>query len=195
LFDDSTHAYPHNIFPGLPNISTWGSHSHFVEVKYMTKGPIEKNVVCSNSLLCFLPYNSSPPYLCFPFFSRWYTYNKSRIKCGFCIFIIVGKVINIRPFSVTIEVCSLVSLGVGPLYIISFWLSYSQFEFLYFGCINGIHNISWIVCGWGSPWGFRNNIKSPYACRSLNGFCDVFIVLCLAFELLVLYNVPSLGIL
>jgi hypothetical protein len=92
--------------------------------------------------LCAFCLNSSPPRLCFPFLGRWYTYKKSCIKCGSYVFTIVGKVIDIRSFSAISKVCSLVSLGVGPSYIISFWLFYSQFKFFYFGCIDGIH----IIC-------------------------------------------------
>ncbi len=44
-------------------------------------------------------------------------HDRSRIKCGSYVFTITGKIINIKYFSVAIEVCSLVSLGVGPLYI------------------------------------------------------------------------------
>jgi hypothetical protein len=131
---------------------TWGSHSHFVGIRYIIRGPIRRNVVCSNSLSHSLPYNNSPPYLCFPLFGGWYTYNKSCIRCGFCVFMITGGIINIRFFNVTSKVWSLVSLGVGPLYITSSWFSYSQFGFSYFGCTSGIHIICWIVYGWSFPW-------------------------------------------
>ncbi len=58
--------------------STWGSHSHFVKVKYMTGGPIGRNVVYFSSPLCFLSYNSSSPYLCFPFVGN----DRSHIRCN-----------------------------------------------------------------------------------------------------------------
>jgi len=103
-------------FPGL---LTWGFYSHFVVVKYMKRGPIGRNVVCSSSLSCSSPYSNSPFYLCFPFLGGWYTYSTSYIICGFCIFRIVKSVISIRSFSVANEMCSLVSLGVKPFYIIS----------------------------------------------------------------------------
>jgi hypothetical protein len=44
-------------------------------------GPIGRSVVCFGSFSCFLFYNTSPLYLCFPFVSRWYTYSKFYIKC------------------------------------------------------------------------------------------------------------------
>jgi hypothetical protein len=52
LFDDSMHAHPHYIFL---RFSTWGSHNHFIGIKYTTKGCIGRNVVCSSS-----PLRSSP---------------------------------------------------------------------------------------------------------------------------------------
>jgi hypothetical protein len=133
-------------------------HYHFVKVRYTIGGPIRKNMVCFCSLLCFLPYSSNPPYLCFPFLGRWYTYNRSRIICGSCVFTIVGRIINIRAFNVTSEVCNLVSSWVGPLYITSSWLFYTQFGFSYFGRIGGMHIICWIVCGQGPPWGSWDDI-------------------------------------
>jgi hypothetical protein len=125
--------------------STWGFHIHFVEIKYMTRGPIGRSVVCFGSFSHFLPYIKNPPYLCFPFFSKWYTYSKSQIKCGFYVFTIAIGVISINTLSAISEVCSLVSLGVGPLCITSSWLFYFQFEFSYFGRTSGIHIIRWVV--------------------------------------------------
>jgi hypothetical protein len=128
------HAHPTIYFLGF---STWGFHNHFVRVKYMTRGPIGRNVYFG-SLQCFSFYNNIPPYLCFPFIGRRYTYNKSHIRCGFCFFTIVVGVFNLKAFSATNKMCSLVSIGVGPLYIISSWLYYSRFGFSYFGHIGGI---------------------------------------------------------
>jgi hypothetical protein len=73
------------------------------------------------------------------------TCHTSPIRCGSCVFMIVTWVINIRVFSVVSEVCSLIFIRVGPLYIISSWLSYFRLEFSYFGCIDGIHIIHWII--------------------------------------------------
>jgi hypothetical protein len=116
---------------------TWAFHSHFVEVKYMTRGPIGRSVVYSNSPLRFFPYNNNSPYLCFPF-EKWYEYSRFRIRCGFYFFMIVARLFNIRVFSIVGEVCSLVSIKVGPFYFISSWLFYSEFRFSYFGHTNGI---------------------------------------------------------
>jgi hypothetical protein len=44
---------------------------------------------------------------------------------------IIVEVFNIRVFNVTIEMCSLVSIGVGPLYIISSWFLKSWLMFSY----------------------------------------------------------------
>jgi len=126
----------------FPNFLTWGFHSHFVEVRYTTRGPIRRSVVCSSSLSLSLLYSGSPPYLCFSFLCGWYTYNRFRIKCGSCVFMIVRRVINIRSFSVASKMCSLVLLRVGPLYITSSWVSYFRFRFSYFGCtslVNRLH--------------------------------------------------------
>jgi hypothetical protein len=62
-----------------------------------------------------------------------YGHDRSRINCGSCVFTIAGEVISIKSFSVAIEVCSLVSLRVGTLYITFSWLSCSQFGFYIFG--------------------------------------------------------------
>jgi hypothetical protein len=121
---------------------THGFHSHSIEIRCTIGGPIGRSVVCSSPLLCFSLYNNSPPYLCFPFFSKWYTYSKSRIRCDSYVFTIATRVINIIVLSEAHEVCRLVSLKVGPLCITSSWLSYFQFEFSYFGRTNGIH----IIC-------------------------------------------------
>jgi hypothetical protein len=117
---------------------TWGSHIHFVKIRYITRRPIRRKVVCSNSLSRSPPYSNNPPYLCCPFVGGWYTYSKSYIRRGFYFFTIVRGIFNIGDFSAANEVCSLISTGVGPLYIISSWLSYFQLKFSYFGCTDGI---------------------------------------------------------
>jgi hypothetical protein len=116
----------------FPSFPTWGFHSHLVRVRYMTGGPIGRSIICFGSLSCFLFYSNNPPYLCFPFFSELYTYSRFYIKCGSYIFTIAKGVINNRFFSVTNKVRSLVSLGVGPFYITSSWLFYSQLGFFIF---------------------------------------------------------------
>ncbi len=42
---------------------TWGSHSHFIGVRYTTRGPIMRNIVCFSSFLPLSPYNNNPPYI------------------------------------------------------------------------------------------------------------------------------------
>ncbi len=136
--------------------TTRGSHNHFIGVRYTTRRPIGRSVVCCGSPLCFSTYSINPPYLCFPFLSGWYRYNKFYIRCGSYIFMIAKGVINIRAFNTTNEVCSLAFTRVRPLYITSSWFFYSQFKFSYFGCIDGIHIVLWVACVWGSSrksWG------------------------------------------
>jgi hypothetical protein len=125
---------------------TWGSHCHFVEIRYKTRGPIGKNVVYFNPPLRSSPYNSNPPYSCFPFIGEWYVDSRSYIKCGFYFFTIARRVFNIRVFSVTNEVCNLVSIRVGPFYITSSWFSYFRLQLSYFGRTGGIQIIRWVVC-------------------------------------------------
>jgi hypothetical protein len=142
-------THPHHIFSNFP---TWGFHGHFVGIKYTMEGPIGRNIVCLNSLLCSSPYNNNPPYFCFPFIDGWYAYSRSHIKCGSCFFMIIIKVFSIKTFNVVNEMCNLVSTRVGPFYITSSylyysWFFYSWFRFLYFGCTNGMKIIRWIVCG------------------------------------------------
>ncbi len=108
---------------------TWGSHSHFVRVRYMTRGPIGTSIVCFGSPSHFLPYINNQPYLCFLFLIGWYTYIKFCIICGSYIFTIARNFFSISAPS---EVCSLVSIGVRPFYITSSLLSYFWFEFSYF---------------------------------------------------------------
>jgi hypothetical protein len=62
---------------------TWGSPNHFIIIKYMTRTPIGRSVVCYLSPPCFLHYSNNPPYLCFPFVGKWYAYNRSHIKCSY----------------------------------------------------------------------------------------------------------------
>ncbi len=88
------------------NFSTWEFHSHFVGIRYITWGPIERNVVYFGSLLRFSPYNNLP-YLCFPFLGGRYTYSRSYIRCGSYIFTIVGGIISIRALSAISKMCSL----------------------------------------------------------------------------------------
>jgi hypothetical protein len=66
------------------NFPTWGSHNHFAKVKYMTWGPIGKNIVCFGSYLCPSPYSNSPPYLCFPTLVDYMH--------------IIGPTLNVAPF-------------------------------------------------------------------------------------------------
>jgi hypothetical protein len=139
-------------------LMTWGFHSHFIRVRYMTRGPIGRSIICFGSFLRFLLYNISPPYLCLPFFNGWYTYSMSHIRYGSCVFTVVLWIISNKAFNAVNEVCNLVSTRVGPFYITSSWLSYSWFGFSYFGCIGGIHIIHWIICDWIFSWGPWDNI-------------------------------------
>jgi hypothetical protein len=41
---------------------TWGSHNHFIKIKYTTRGPIGRNI-CYGSLLRSSPYNNNMFYL------------------------------------------------------------------------------------------------------------------------------------
>jgi hypothetical protein len=177
---------PTIFFPSFP---TWGFHIHFIEVKYMIGGPIGRSVVCFGSPLCSSPYSSNPPYSCFPFLSGWYTYSMSCVKCGSCVFTIVG-VINIRSISATNEVCSLVSLGVGPLYIISFLVFlFPTWVFIFCVFRWGPHHL--LSCLWLKlSMRILGQYVVSYACRSLNDFCDAFVVLHLVPGLLVSCNVP-----
>ncbi len=106
----------------LLGFPTWGSHSHFVEIRYTISGSIERSIVCSCSPLHSSPYNNSPPYLCFPFFGEWYTYGRSRISCGSCVFTIMRRIINIKTFNVINEVCRLDHFISFPLgFLIPIW--------------------------------------------------------------------------
>ncbi len=107
----------------LSGFLTWESHSHFVRVKYTIGGPIGRNVVWSNSSSRSLSYSNSPPYLCFPFVDKWYTYSRSYIRCGSCFFTIRAGIFSIKAFNTSIEMCSLVFTGVRPLYITSLLLT------------------------------------------------------------------------
>jgi hypothetical protein len=75
--------------------STWGSHNHFVEVRYIIGGPIKRSIVGFSSPSRSSPYSNNPLYLCFFFLGRWYTYNRSHIRCGSCVFMIVKGIINL----------------------------------------------------------------------------------------------------
>ncbi len=122
----------------LLGLLTWGFHNHFVKVRYTTRRPIERSIICFGSLSHYLPYNNNPPYLCFPFIGRWHTYNSSCIKCGFCFFMIGARIFSIRTFDAANEMCNLVSASDKPFYISSFWFFYSWLGFSYFGRTDGI---------------------------------------------------------
>jgi hypothetical protein len=100
----------------LSSFLTWGFHSHFVGVRYTTKGPIERNVVHFGSHSCSLPYSINPPYLCFPFTHEWYAYSRSYIKCDFLFFSIAIGIFNIRAFSVANEMYNFIYKGWTTLY-------------------------------------------------------------------------------
>jgi hypothetical protein len=101
------------------NLLTWRSHNHFVKIRYTTRKPIGRSVICSSSPLCYLPYSNNPSYLCLSFISKWHTYSRSRIRCGSYFFTIGTLVFNIKAFSVVSEMCSLVFPRDKLIYIIS----------------------------------------------------------------------------
>jgi len=132
--------------------------------------PIGRNIVWSSSPLCFSSYSNSPPYLCFPFVDRWYTYSKPCIRCGSCFLQLEQEFLALRLSMQPSKCVAWSSQGLD--HFIS--LPYSWLGFLYFGCINGIQIIHWFICGWISSW--RSWDDNVY--RSSSDFCDVFIVLC-----------------
>jgi hypothetical protein len=110
------------------SFSTWGFHSHFIEIKSTIGGPIGRNVVCFVHLCVLRPIVATHPICVFLSLAND-THSRSRIRCGSCVFMIAGKIINIRFFSAANEVCNLVSLGVGsfldfllPIRIFIFWV-------------------------------------------------------------------------
>ncbi len=109
-------SIPTIVFLGF---STWEIHSHFIKVRYMTRGPIGRSIVCSSSLSHSLLYNNSPPWLCFHFIGGWYAYSRFCIRCGFCFLMITTWVFIIKAFNAANEMCSLISTRVGLLYVIS----------------------------------------------------------------------------
>jgi hypothetical protein len=81
------------------NMWTWESHSHFIGIRYTTRGPIGRNVICSSSPLHYSPYINNLPYLCFFFDGRWDTYNRFHIKCDYYFFTVRTKVFSIKAFN------------------------------------------------------------------------------------------------
>jgi hypothetical protein len=98
---------------------TWRFHNYFVQIKYTIRGPIGRNIVYSSLLSCVLLYSNNSPYLWFPFVNKLYAYNRSFIQCGSYFFTIVGGIFNVKTLNAISEICNLVSIEVGPLYIIS----------------------------------------------------------------------------
>jgi hypothetical protein len=112
-----------------------------------------------------LPYNDTPLHLCFPFLGRWYTYNRSHIICGSCVFTIVGRGISIKASNAANEVCSLVSKAVGPLYITSIWFFYPWIEFYFIlSALMGSTSFveSFVVKAFHEDLGFRFRFNSSY---------------------------------
>jgi hypothetical protein len=120
------------------SLSTWRFQNYFVRFKYTIRGPIGRSVISFNSHSHYSPYNDSPPYLCFPFVVNDTNIVGLALDVVLVFFMIWARIFNIRFFNVTSEVCILVTIGVKPIYITSFWLPYFWLKFSYFGCIGGI---------------------------------------------------------
>jgi hypothetical protein len=142
LFNDIMHAHPHCIFFE----AFWNGDFIVILLKSGTwhGEPIEGALSVLAHLCIF--HLITIIHLVFSFVGKWYTYSRYCIRCGSYFFMIVIGFFNIRAFSAANEICNLVSIGVEPLFITSSWLSYSRFRFSYFGCIDGIQIIHWIVC-------------------------------------------------
>jgi len=84
-------------FSGFP---TWCFHNHFVELGTWHGDSLGGTlfVLVHLRIFCLIV---ATPHLCFPFFNKWYTYIRSCIRCGFCVFTIARGVINIKAFSAT----------------------------------------------------------------------------------------------
>jgi len=159
----------------LSSILTWGFHSHFVGVRYTTKGAIGRNVVHFGSHLCFYPIALA--HLTCVFFSL---VNDTHIigptSNVILFFSIAIGIFSIRAFSVANEVYNLVYKGWTTLYhfllvfllliwIFIFWAHWWDWD----------HSLNhlWLKFSWGS-W---DNISSSYACKSLINFYNDFIML------------------
>jgi hypothetical protein len=98
---------------------TWGSHSHFIGVTYTTWGPIGRKVVTLVHLCVFRPIVTTHPIYVFPLLVDETHIMGLASNVIFFFFMIVIRVFKIKDFNVVNEMCSMVSIGVGPFYIIS----------------------------------------------------------------------------
>jgi hypothetical protein len=119
LFENFMHTHPHYIFASFP---TWGSHSHFVGIRYTIKGPIGPlgGALFALTHLCtfHIVTTTHPTYVYLYLVDDTHIVGPtSNVVC--CIFMSVRGVINIKSFSAANEMCNLVSSKVGPLYITS----------------------------------------------------------------------------
>ncbi len=96
---------------------TWGSHNHFVKIRYMIERPIGRNIVFFGSLLCFLPCTTTHPICVFISLVGDTHIIGFTLDVVLVFFMITTRVFNIETFYVINEMCSLVSIGVGALYI------------------------------------------------------------------------------
>jgi hypothetical protein len=119
----------------------WESHSHFIGVTYTTWGPIGRKVITLVHFCVFRPIATTHPIYVFPLLvDETHIMGLASSVISY-FFMITVQIFKIKDFNVVNELCSMVSIGVGPLYITSSWLFYSQRGFLYFGCIGGIQII------------------------------------------------------
>jgi hypothetical protein len=96
----------------------WRFHDDFVEVKYMTRGPIVRNIVYYVHLhiLCL---TMTTPFTCVSISLVDDTYIVGPISNGSYFLKITKRIFNIKAFNVANKVCNLFSTRVGPFYITS----------------------------------------------------------------------------
>jgi hypothetical protein len=142
----------------FPSFLIWGSHSHFIEIKYTTRKPLEGTLFTLVHLLALRLTITTHFIYVFPSLV-----NDTHIL-GLALDVIPAflwlqeelSALNLSMQSAKCVVWSPSRLD----HFISLYLSffYSRLKFLYFECTSGIHIICWIICGWGFLWLSWNNI-------------------------------------
>ncbi len=113
----------------------------------------------------------------------------SCFRCGFYLFMFLGRICNIRTFHLASEVSRLISIQFRPIHITSTRFSYIWQGFLYFTCTRGFYAICGIICYKGVSRGFQHHSQPPYVCTYKCSLCDAFILLCPTLVLFITYHI------
>jgi hypothetical protein len=127
------------------NSLTWRSHNHFVEIRH-NHILLARMLFVQTHFHTFHLVETTHPTCVFPSLVDDMYIIGLALDVVLTFLRLLQEFFNIRAFSAISEVCSLVSIGVGPFYITSSWFFYFQFIFSYFEDTSGIQIIRCVIC-------------------------------------------------